>query len=71
MKHSHSKIASIIIPILIMLLFTSVTSAQTSCDGWNYGITGGGISGYLDQRLDQFATAVLRVPCFTMAMVWS
>jgi len=57
MKHSHSKIASIIIPILIMLLFTSVTSAQTSCDGWNHGVTGGGISGYLDQRLDQFCNS--------------
>jgi hypothetical protein len=57
MKHSHSKIASIIIPLLIMFLFTSVTSAQTSCDGWNYGITGCGIAGDLPQRLDQICSS--------------
>jgi hypothetical protein len=57
MKDPFLRIGPIGISLIISLLLSSVANAQTSCDGWNYGITGGGIAGYLDQRLDQFCNS--------------
>jgi Bacterial Ig domain/Domain of unknown function DUF11 len=59
MKNSLFEIRHIGVSLLIshLVLFTSVASAQTSCDGWNYGLLGGAISGTIEWRLDQYCNS--------------
>jgi hypothetical protein len=57
MKSSFLRIGSICISLVISLLLNSVVNAQTSCDGFNYGLLGGWIDGSADQRLDQYCNS--------------
>jgi hypothetical protein len=57
MKHLFLRTSSICISLVISLLLNSVVNAQTSCDGFNYGLLGGAISGTLTSRLDEFCNS--------------
>src|SRR5947209_19370367 len=59
MKQSLLKTTQIGISLLVSLLFlfTSIATNQTSCDVWDFGITGGGISGTIEARLDTFCNS--------------
>ncbi|MCA1607062.1 MAG: hypothetical protein LC775_16690 [Acidobacteria bacterium] len=59
MKNSLLKTAHLGISLVcsLLFLFTPVTSGQTSCDAWDYGLTGGGISGTVAARLDTYCNS--------------